>query len=107
MIQSILMFAAALLGQIIGASLLPKTNGFQDLKWTAISLLSFGMSLFVISLLIKRGFALSIVVPLLSGLVPLTVGLVAIWFQGEPASYAKIAMLIAACALISLAGFIS
>ncbi len=103
-IQAIGLLVVALVGQIMGASAIPKTDLFRNVKWTAFMFGSFTIALWMISILITRGMALSIVIPLLSGLVPLSVSLVAIFVEGEPATPGKLILLTLACLLIGGAG---
>lgn len=101
------MFLIALIGQVVGASLLPKTHGFLDMKWTVASLSCFDISLGMIAILVRNGFALSILVPLLSGMAPLAISIIASVFWGESGSASKITLLVVACGIICLAGFVS
>ena len=88
------------------ACLLHKTAGFLNLQWTALSLACFFVSLGMIALLLKKGFALSIVIPLISGMAPLAISVIAIGFFGEAGSLLKIVLLVAACGMIGLASTI-
>ena len=103
-LQAIGIFLVALVGQVFGASSLGRTNGFLDIKWTAFSVGCFVLSLWVLAVLIKKGFALSIIAPLMAGCVPLAVCLIAIFVDGEAASATKVTLLIVACLMIGAAG---
>lgn len=98
-----IMFVVAVIGQVAGISLLPRTDGFTNLPWTAASLGAFIGSLWLLSLIMRQGAPLNIMVPLVAASVPLlTIG-VAYFGYGQTASFAKLAMLVAACAAVGVA----
>ena len=98
-----IMFLVGVLGQVAGISLLPRTNGFTDLPWTAASLGSFIGSLWLLSLIMRQGAPLIIMVPLVSASVPLLTMAVAYFGYGQTPSLAKLAMLAGACAAVGVA----
>lgn len=88
----------------MGASLLPRTDGFSNLTWTALCLGAYVVSLWAIAVLIRQGVALSIIVPLMAAAVPLlTIGVVYFFF-GQTFTIPKLALLVAACLAIGVAG---
>ncbi len=99
-------FLLALAGQITAAITLPLTDSFRNPGWTAASLASYFASIWLIAVLIKRGLGLSIIIPLISGVAPLSIALIAIFFGGEPGSVAKISALAVACVMIGAAGLL-
>lgn len=97
-------FLAALTTQILGASLLPRTEAFTNPTWTALSLGAYILSLWLIAVLIKQGAALSIIVPLMAAAVPLATIAVAYFVYSDPVSPAKLGFLVGACCAIGYAG---
>ncbi|HJQ15683.1 MAG TPA: hypothetical protein VJ859_01670 [Allosphingosinicella sp.] len=102
-----LMFFVGVIGQVVGISLLPRTDGFTDLPWTAVSLGSFIGSLWLLSLIMRQGAPLIVMVPLVSASVPLLTIAVAYFGYGQTPSLAKLAMLIGACAAVGIAAAMS
>jgi multidrug transporter EmrE-like cation transporter len=97
------MFLVALIFQVLGAALLPKTQGFTNVAWTAGSLSAYCFSLWPVAQLIRQGVGLAAIVPLMSAAVPLASILIAYFAYGETGSPTKLAMLILSCAIISVA----
>ncbi len=82
---------------------MPKSNGFIDLDWTIVCLAVYSFSFWLMALMIRLGIPLSSLVPLTAAIVPLALIGVGVFFFGESASWAKIAMLVSACLLVGLA----
>jgi multidrug transporter EmrE-like cation transporter len=102
-VQTILLFAFIIVTQILGGILLPRTDAFRNVGWTALCLAAYIVSFWVMALVISRGMPLSLLLPLLAAIVPLAMVGVGVWIYGEPASTAKIAWLLAACGAIGVA----
>ena len=101
------LFALAVVGQVIGASLLPMTRGFSRFDATAFCLVAFAAAMWAMAQLIAKGVNLSLVVPIMASTVPLVVIAVAFLFYGESAPLMKILLLVVATGLIALASYIS
>ncbi len=102
-LRLILTIGIVVITQVGAASLLVRTNGFRDPVWTAACLGIYVVSFYFLADAIRRGMALSLVMPILAALVPLATIVVAVTFLGEQASWARIGVLSAACALIGVA----
>ena len=89
--------------QVLGSSLLVKAGGFREPMWTAACLLTYLVSLYVLSETIRQGMALSLVMPILAALVPLATIAVAVMVFKEQASWLRLGMLSGACVLIGVA----
>lgn len=89
--------------QVLGSSLLVKAEGFREPMWTAACLLTYFVSLYVLSETIRQGMALSLVMPILAALVPLATIAVAVLVFREQASWMRIGILSGACLLIGVA----
>jgi multidrug transporter EmrE-like cation transporter len=96
-IGGILIFFVALALQVVGASLLPRTAGFTSPGATIVCILAYVVSVALVAVLIQRGMALAIIVPLFSAGVPLATIAVAYSVNGEPISLGKLAFLLLAC----------
>lgn len=101
---TVVLFLVAIVGQVIGASLLPATRGFTAIGPTAACLGTFTLAFFAMSRLIQSGVNLSLVVPIMAAAVPLVVIAISVLVYGESASPAKIALLVGATIAIGLAG---
>ena len=100
----IVLFLFAVATQVIGGTLLPRTEGFHNLLWTVACLGTYGVSFWALAVIIGSGLPLGIVIPLIAASVPLAVVGVSVGFLGETASLARIGTLVVACALVGVAG---
>jgi quaternary ammonium compound-resistance protein SugE len=89
--------------QVLGSSLLVKTEGFRLPLWTLACLATYAVSLFALAETIRQGMALSLVMPILAALVPLATIAVAVTLFGEQASWLRLGLLSSACVLIGVA----
>ena len=101
-----MMVALVVVTQIAGASMLVKTTGFRDPLWTAACLGTYAISLGLLAETIRRGMALSLVMPILAALVPLATIAVAVLAFGEQASWPRLGLLSLACLLIGGAAMV-
>jgi multidrug transporter EmrE-like cation transporter len=102
--HSLVLFFIVLVGQLIGVALLPKTDGYTNIGFSVLQLAMFGISFAAMSRLLRGGVPLGILIPILSGAMPLASVLISITFYHESASLPRVAMLLAACVLIFFAG---
>jgi multidrug transporter EmrE-like cation transporter len=105
-VQTILLFAAIIVTQILGGVFLPRTDAFRNLGATALCLGIYLVSFYLTSLVISRGMPLSLLLPLMAAIVPLAMVGVGVMIYDEPASFAKLAWLVAACGAIGVASYV-
>jgi multidrug transporter EmrE-like cation transporter len=98
-----LLFAAAVIAQVISVALLPRTLGFHHVPATLACLIAFDVSLWLCARLSQGGMNLGLLIPAMSALVPLASIVVGIVVYHEPAVVPRIALLVAACGLIGIA----
>lgn len=103
-LTSIFIFLLALITQISGAALIPKTDGFNNIGWTAACIASYIASTWLLAILVRQGVALNIVVPFMAAAVPLSTIAIAYLAYGQGVSLPKLGLLIGACAAIGIAG---
>ncbi|EQB09461.1 MULTISPECIES: hypothetical protein [Sphingomonadales] len=103
-LTSIFIFLAALITQISGAALIPRTAGFTDIGWTATCLASYIASTWLLAILVRQGVALNIVVPFMAAAVPLSTIAIAYLAYGQSVSLPKLGLLVGACCAIGIAG---
>jgi multidrug transporter EmrE-like cation transporter len=96
------LFAAAVIAQVISIAVLPRTLGFSNLPYTLTCLIAFDLSLWMCARL-SQGVNLGLLIPAMSALVPLASIAVGIFVYHEPALVPRIGLLIAACGLIGVA----
>lgn len=101
------LFLVAVATQVLGAALLPRTQGFTDATWTFLCLASYVFSLWLVALLIRQGVALNIIVPLMAAAIPLATIAVAYFGYGQLVSLPKLGLLVGACCAIGVAGAMS
>ena len=97
------LFAAAVIAQVISVAVLPRTLGFGNLPYTLACLIAFDLSLWMCARLSQGGVNLGLLIPAMSALVPLASIAVGIVVYHEPALVPRIALLIVACGLIGVA----
>jgi hypothetical protein len=101
-----LLFAGALIAQVISVAVLPRTLGFSNVPYTLACLIAFDLSLWICARMSLGGMNLGLLIPAMSALVPLASIVVGIVVYHEPALLPRIALLIAACGLIGIASAI-
>ncbi len=97
------LFLLAVIAQTIGLAFLPKTQGFTHFGYTITLLGMFAITLGALAQLIHRGFNLSVLIPLMSAVGPLSAIVIGVLLYGESAQPQKIMLLVAACGLIGFA----
>ncbi|WP_068074132.1 hypothetical protein [Novosphingobium lentum] len=97
------LFAFLVVTQVLGSSLLPRTEGFRNPAWTGACLAVYLVSFWSLAELIRGGAPLGTVIPLLAAVVPLVVIGVGVTIYHEPASWARIGILSVACLLVGYA----
>ena len=100
------LFLGAIAAQAGAVFLLPMSKGATALVPTLGLTISFCIFAILLSRLLTAGVSLSILVPLMAALGPLSGIVIGTLAYGEAASLGKIAMLLAACGLIVLANFV-
>lgn len=101
--SSIGLFLFITVTQIMAISLIPKTAAFTDPYWTVACLSVYLVSLWCLSYTIHSGMPISLLIPILSAVVPLATIAVGMIFYKEAASLSKIVLLFAACGMIGVA----
>ncbi len=104
--QTILLFIAVIVTQVLGGAFLPRTDAFSNLGWTAACLVTYLLSFWLMALMIHRGTPLSMLLPFMAAIVPLAVVAVGVVVYKEPASFQKLAWLVAACVAVGIAGLV-
>ena len=96
-VANIMWFAVVIMTQVIGASVLPRTAAFTNPLWTIVCLASYFVTLWTMAFLVKQGVQLSILIPLIAGMIPLVMIAVGIIFYHEAASLPKVMLLLVSC----------
>jgi len=102
--RMVFLFSIASLGQIAGSFMLVRTQGFTQPLWSVACVAVLLASFWAIATMYSEGGAVSIIVPLMAAVVPLVILFIAVFVMGEQASWARIGLLTAACAVIGYAG---
>jgi multidrug transporter EmrE-like cation transporter len=100
------LFLGAIAAQAGAVFLLPMSKGATALLPTLGLTISFCIFAILLSRLLTAGVSLSILVPLMAALGPLSGIVIGTLAYGEAASLGKIGVLLAACGLIVLANFL-
>jgi multidrug transporter EmrE-like cation transporter len=102
-VKVIAFFIFIVITQIGGSSMLAKTDGFRSPVWTAACLATYFFSFWAMAAVIRQGMPLSLLIPLMTAVIPLAVICIGVFAFGEAASFTKIAVLGAACVAVGLA----
>ncbi|MFM5886195.1 MAG: SMR family transporter [Novosphingobium sp.] len=102
-LRAVLMVALVIVTQVVGSTLLVKTDGFRLLGWSLACIAVYAVSFYVLAETIRQGMALSLVMPILAALVPLATIVVAVTVLGEQASWPRLGLLSLSCVLIGVA----
>ena len=102
-LRTIALLSVAFIGQLIGITLLPRTNGFTN-PFPTMGCAAVGVfSLWMVARVVQSGVTLGILFPLMAAIMPLIAVIIGIVIYGESASLLKVAVLAMACGLVGLA----
>lgn len=98
----------ALFGLIVVCNLsaigiLPKTEGFTKVSITITCILLVVINSWALSRVIYNGIDLSLLIPIMSAVLPLGAIVIGVLLYGESASIMKVGTLVTACCLIGIA----
>lgn len=96
-------FLVAIIANVAALIALPLTVGFTKFGPTVFCISLFILNLFMMSRMIQSGVPLSGLIPLMTGLIPLTMIVIGIFHFGESGSPLRIGLLLGACALAAAA----
>lgn len=102
--RTIILFLLGAAGQVGGSLLLGRTDAFRNPGWSVACLAIYMVSFWALATMIREGGPLSMIMPALAASVPIVTILVAVFFMGESASWARLGVLAAACLAIGYAG---
>lgn len=91
------------LAQVVGLMIMPATKGLTQPLPTLGLALCFAVGIGLLARISNMGVNLGLLIPFVAALVPLGAVAVGIFMYGEPASIAKIGILVFACVLIGVA----
>ena len=97
-----LTFIGSLAFQLLGIFMVPLTAGLTKPLPTLVGSLSFLAGIGLMARMVNSGVNLSVVIPLMSTVVPLASIAMGVLLFGDSASLLKIATLVAACGLVGL-----
>lgn len=97
------MVLGSIVTQVLGVSLLPRTQGLTHPLFTLACGLSFAVGLGLMARIAHGGISLGILVPLMSATIPLAAIAVGMVLYGEGASPLKLGLLVGACLTIGVA----
>lgn len=101
--MALFVFIASVACQVAAVGLLPATKGFTAPLPTVASAAGIVLGIGAMARLLNMGVNLSVLVPLLSAVVPLCGVAIGILLYGDSASIVKIALLVTSCGFIALA----
>ena len=99
----LLMFAGSVALQVFGIAMLPQTRGLTAPLPTLGAALGFVGGIALLARLAYGGVNLSILIPLMSTVIPLASIALGVFLYGESVSGLKLGLLVAACGLIGIA----
>ena len=84
-----LLLAAAIAVEVVGTTLMPRTQGFRDLPWTAVVLACYGMAFFLMSRVVET-LPVYITYAVWAGMGTALVAAIGILVVHEPASLVRV-----------------
>lgn len=105
--NSIVLFGLIIASNLLALGLLPKTEGFTQVNITIACVSFVIINFWALSRVIYNGMDLSLLVPIMSAVLPLGTIIIGVVLYGESASIMKIITLIIACGLIGVASKLS
>jgi small multidrug resistance pump len=99
----IALLTSAIVLQLIGTGLLPRTRGFTAPVPTIIGVTAFVSGLWLLAKLTQSGVNLGILVPIMATVMPLVSIAIGVFAYGEHASPLKIILLVSACGMVGFA----
>jgi multidrug transporter EmrE-like cation transporter len=101
----VLMFTGSIIFQVIGVTLIPISKGLTQVLPTIGVAICFLLGIGLMARLTYTGMNISVLIPLIATVVPLSSIVIGILLFGESASWARIGTLITACLLIGIASY--
>ncbi len=92
--------------QIVAAALIPLSQGYTRPLPTIGSLLAFGIGMTLVARISHAGVNIGTLIPIMSATIPLCAIAVGVMFYGEPASFARIGILVLACILVGVSNLV-
>lgn len=100
------LLALAIVVEVVASALLPRTQGFTNLGWSAIVLAGYGSSIWLLSLVV-RGMSVSAAYAVWAGAGTALVAIVGVLFLGErldPIKVLALAAIVAGVVVLNLTG---
>jgi small multidrug resistance pump len=88
MYAALAMLIAAISSEVAASALLPRADGFKDPLWSAVVLLGYGLSIWLLAVVV-RTLAVSVAYAIWAGLGTAAVAVVGVFFLGESMSWVK------------------
>jgi len=93
MYAALAMLLTAIGSEVAASALLPRADGFKDPLWTAVVLVGYGLSIWLLALVV-RTVSVSVTYAIWAGLGTAAVAVVGVCFLGESMSWAKLVSLL-------------
>ncbi|MDT3443647.1 MULTISPECIES: multidrug efflux SMR transporter [unclassified Pseudofrankia] len=100
------LLVAAIGSEVAASALLPRADGFKDPLWSAVVLLGYGLSIWLLALVV-RTLSVSVTYAIWAGVGTAAVAVVGVFFLGEAMTWAKavsLALIIAGVIGLNLVG---
>ena len=92
MYAAVVLLLVAIVVEVISTALLPRAQGFSDPGWSAIVLVGYGVSIWLLAMVV-RTLPVSVAYAVWSGVGTAIVAVIAYFFLGEPMTMLKAASL--------------
>jgi hypothetical protein len=99
----IALFVLSCIANLLGASLIPASRGLTFLPATLAIVVCYAIGVWSLSRLFVGGANLSLLIPMMSVVIPLCAVFIGVVVYHEAASAPRIALLVIACVLVSVA----
>jgi len=105
-LSTIAMFSASVILQVIGISIMPMTKGLTELGYTIAFAACYVVAIGLLARITHAGVNISLLIPLVTAVIPLCAVAVGIFVYGDPASPVRVALLVGACLMAGAAGVV-
>jgi small multidrug resistance pump len=88
MFAAFAMLSAAIGSEVAASALLPRANSFKDPLWSAVVIVGYGLSIWLLALVVQR-LPVSVTYAIWAGIGTAAVAIVGVFFLGESMTWAK------------------
>jgi multidrug transporter EmrE-like cation transporter len=105
-LATVVMFSASVILQVIGISIMPMTKGLTEPLYTTAFAACYIVAIGLLARITHAGVNISLLIPLVTAVIPLCSVAVGILVYGDSASPMRVALLVGACLMVGTASVV-